>query len=168
MAKAIGSKKPPKKKPSGARGRPSAFKPEFIEQVEKLCKLRATDKEIADFFRVSQQTLNAWKSSRPDFLEALKKGKELADAEVAHSLFQRAVGYSHPDVHISNYQGEVTVTPITKHYPPETVACIFWLKNRRPDLWRDRVPEGKDDGAPPEAKTFIFQVVDGRKNADAD
>jgi hypothetical protein len=59
------------------------------------------------------------------------------------------MGYSHPDVHVSNYQGEITVTPLVKHYAPDPVACIFWLKNRRPDLWRDKVDHsltGKDGG----------------------
>ncbi len=47
------------------------------------------------------------------------------------------MGYSHPAVHVSNYQGDITLTPITKHYPPDTVAAIFWLKNRQPAKWRD-------------------------------
>ena len=41
-------------------------------------------------------------------------------------------------MHISNYQGQVTLTPIIKHYPPDTTAAIFWLKNRKTDQWRDK------------------------------
>ncbi len=119
-------------------GRPSAYQPEYATQAEKLCKLGAIDKELANFFGVSEQTLNAWKTQFPDFLEALKAGKEQADAGVAEKLYQRAMGYSHPDTHISNYQGEITETPIIKHYPPDTTAAIFWLKNRRPEQWRDK------------------------------
>ena len=110
----------------------------FCEQVAKLAKLGATDKEMADFFEVSEQTLNTWKKEHPEFLESLKEGKEKADAEVADRLYQRAMGYSHADVHISNYQGEVTLTPITKHYPPDPTSAIFWLKNRQRDKWRDK------------------------------
>ncbi len=161
MAKTSGATNRSKK----GRGRPTQFKSEFVEQVRKLCRLGAADTELADFLGISPRTLANWKTSKPDFLQALKDGKALADAEVADRLFKRATGYSHPDVHISNYQGEVTMTSITKHYPPDTVACIFWLKNRRPDLWRDRVDQELDRGDLPEAKSFIFTVVDGRKKS---
>ena len=126
------------------RGRPSAYREEFPAQARKLCRLGAKDTELADFFGVSEQTLNKWKQWHPDFVEALKDGKQLADANVAESLYHRAIGYEHPDVHISNYQGAITITPIVKRYPPDTIACIFWLKNRRIDLWRANPEEGND------------------------
>jgi hypothetical protein len=118
-------------------GRPSKFDPAICEQTVKLCKLGATDKELADFFGVSEQTVGNWKVQHPEFLGAIKAGKEEADACVADRLFARATGYSHPEVHVSNYQGVITLTPITKHYPPDSVAAIFWLKNRQPSNWRD-------------------------------
>jgi hypothetical protein len=133
-------------------GRPSKFDEAMCVQAEKLCKLGATDKELADFFEVSESTLSKWKVDYPEFSEALKSGKEMADAEVGNRLFQRAIGYSHPDVHISNYQGEITKTETVKHYAPDTTACIFWLKNRRPDLWRDRVEHTGKDGGPIETR----------------
>ena len=117
-------------------GRPTKYKPEYCEQVYKLCLLNATDAQIADVFDTSEQTINTWKKKYPEFLESLKDGKIRADAEVGKSLFQRACGYSHPDVHISNYQGDITVTDITKHYPPDTAAAFIWLKNRAG--WRDK------------------------------
>jgi DNA-binding XRE family transcriptional regulator len=120
-------------------GRPSAYRPEYAAQAEKLAKLGAIDREMAEFFGVSEQTFNAWKKAEPKFLESLRRGKEIADAEVASKLFHRATGYEHPDVHVSNYQGEITKTPLTRHYPPDTTAAIFWLKNRQPGKWRDRV-----------------------------
>ena len=88
---------------------------------------------------MGEATINRWKLAHPEFRESIKRAKEGADCQVAAALFQRAIGFSHPDVHISNYQGGVTVTPITKHYPPDPVSGIFWLKNRQPHLWRDRV-----------------------------
>lgn len=123
-------------------GRPSRYKEEYAEWAEKLAKLGATDANLAEAFGVSEVTINNWKKAHREFSLALKKGKAFADAEVAEKLFQRATGYSHPDVHISNYQGLVTITPIIKHYPPDPASMIFWLKNRRPDLWRDK-PEGE-------------------------
>lgn len=124
--------------------RPSKYRPEFVEQACKLCKLGLTDKEIAKFFEVSEQTLNTWKQQHPEFLESLKDGKTLADAEVASKLFHRATGYEHPEDDIRSVGGEIVITPTIKHYAPDTTAAIFWLKNRRPDLWRDKVePEDK-------------------------
>lgn len=134
--------------------RPSKFNEAMCVQAEKLCKLGATDKELADFFEVDEKTLNTWKGQHPEFLQSLKKGKAVADAEVASKLFHRATGYEHDDVHVSNYQGEVTLTPIRKHYAPDTTAAIFWLKNRRPDLWRDRQEVTGANGGPVQVETM--------------
>ena len=121
-----------------AGGRPSKYQDDYPEKAYKLCLLGATDKQVADFFGVSESTLNKWKIDHEEFSESLKEGKLYADSVIAESLFNRAKGYSHPDVHISNYQGEIKVTEITKHYPPDTTAAIFWLKNRQKEEWRDR------------------------------
>lgn len=135
-----------------AGGRPSSYKPEYAEQARKLCRLGATDKELADFFGTSEQTINAWKKAHPGFLESLRAGKELADAEVADKLYRRATGYEHEAVKIvaDAKTGAEHVVPYTERYPPDTTAAIFWLKNRRPDLWRDKVQNehtGKDGAA---------------------
>lgn len=126
------------------RGRPSKFRPEFVEQARKLAMLGLTDAEMAKFFDVAESTFHLWKGEFCDFSEALKAGKVIADADVTMSLYRRATGYSHDDVHISNYQGLVTVTPIIKHYPPDPTSMIFWLKNRQPARWREK-REDKDD-----------------------
>lgn len=119
-------------------GRPTEYKKEYCEQATKLCKLGATDKDLADFFEVSEQTINAWKLKHEDFTLALKAGKQLADANVAERLYQRAMGYEHEDTYFSNYQGDVSETKTIKHYPPDSTAAIFWLKNRQPQKWRDK------------------------------
>lgn len=137
-------------------GRPSSYKPEYAEQAAKLCKLGLIDKELAKFFEVSEQTLNAWKQKFPEFLEALKGGKSLADAEVASKLFHRATGYEHPEDDIRTVGGELVITPTIKRYPPDTTAAIFWLKNRQPALWRDKpVEDDPDDEAPSSVKVTV-------------
>lgn len=103
---------------SNAPGRPTKYQPEMDKQAEKLCRLGATDAEMADFFGVDVSTINRWKVDHSSFCESIKNGKILADAEVANSLYNRAMG--------------------SVDYPPDTTACIFWLKNRRPSSWRDR------------------------------
>lgn len=120
------------------RGRPSDYRSEYAEQAEKLCKLGATDLEIANFFEVTESTFYLWKKEHPEFSEALKNGKEIADGNVASRLYSRAMGYEAEEDHVTNYQGQICITRIKKYYPPDTVACIFWLKNRRPDKWRDK------------------------------
>lgn len=119
--------------------RPTLYKPEYAEQARKLCLLGSTDKDLADFFEVCEATLNNWKTDFPEFLESIKRGKTQADAEVADRLYQRAMGFEHPEVHITSFQGFITVTPITKIYAPDPTAAIFWLKNRQRAKWRDRV-----------------------------
>jgi hypothetical protein len=139
-------------------GRPTAFKPEYVDQVRKLCLLGATDAELADFFGVALSTLNNWKRSHPEFLDALKQGKIQADATVTERLYRRALGYSHKAVKIltvprgANMGSDVVEHPYIERYPPDTTACIFWLKNRRPKDWRDRQPE-----APPEDSDLTVQ-----------
>lgn len=121
-----------------AGGRPTKFKPEYIGQAEKLCKLGATDEDLADFFGVSIRTIANWKSEHPEFLQALKAGKDEADDRVERSLYQRAVGYSHDAAKIFQNGGEPVIVPYREHFAPDTTAAIFWLKNRRPTEWRDR------------------------------
>lgn len=118
-------------------GRPSKYLPEYAEQAAKLAKLGATDIEIADFFKIGKSTLNRWKAEHDGFRASIKTAKKEADARVERSLYERACGYEHEEVHVSNYQGAVTLTPIRKIYPPDTAAAAFWLKNRAPDRWRE-------------------------------
>lgn len=122
-----------------AGGRPTKFKAEYVEQAYKLCLVATTgvtDAALADFFEVTETTINNWKNQHPEFLESLKNGKEVADAEVADALYQRALGYSHPEEKIFHSDGEIIRADTTKHYPPDTAAAFIWLKNRAG--WRDR------------------------------
>jgi hypothetical protein len=126
------------------RGRPSGFRPEYAEQARKLCELGATDIELADFFEVSDRTIYRWQAKHPEFCQALKAGKVSADERVERSLYHKAVGYSYDAVKIitvaiGNNQGsEVRHEKYREHVPPDTTAMIFWLKNRRPEAWRDK------------------------------
>lgn len=137
------------------RGRPSKYKPEMAEQARKLALLGATDREMSNFFEVAESTFNLWKLDYPDFSAALDLGKEAADKRVEKSLYHRALGYSHDAVKIfaDPKTGAEHITHFTEHYPPDTTACIFWLKNRKPEEWRDRQELTGKNGDPliPEA-----------------
>ena len=119
-------------------GRPTKYKKEYNDQVEKLCKLGATDEDLADFFNVSVSTINNWKLKEHQFVESIKRGKQIADMNVANSLYNRAIGYEHPEDKIFNANGEPLVVPTVKRYAPDPTAAIFWLKNRQPSKWRDK------------------------------
>lgn len=137
--------------------RPTKFKQEFIAQAEKLCRLGATDIEVADFLEVEVRTLYRWKADNDAFCQALKAGKSEADDRVERSLFARANGYEHDEVDIRVVGGGIVQTPIRKYYPPDTTAAIFWLKNRKPTEWRDlkAVEMGGPNGGPVQTKTSI-------------
>lgn len=119
-------------------GRPTKYDKSFNEQVEKLSKLGATDVELADFLNIVESTLNAWKLEYPEFSESIKRGKIIADSNVADRLYQRALGFEHDSEEIKVADGEVIRVPIRKIYPPDSTAAIFWLKNRRGKEWRDK------------------------------
>lgn len=119
-------------------GRPTGFKPEVVEQARKLCELGATDVEMADFFQVAVSTFYLWKNKHPEFSEALKAGKAAADERVERSLYHKAIGYSFDSEKVFQHQGQIVRAPVREHVPPDTTAMIFWLKNRRPEDWRDK------------------------------
>ncbi|EBX0664796.1 terminase [Salmonella enterica subsp. enterica serovar Hadar] len=130
--------------------RPTKYQEAYAEQARKLCLLGYTDSELADFFEVSESTINKWKLDYPEFSESIKKGKAVADAEVSDRLYQRAMGFVAPDIDIRVIENRIVETPLEKYYPPDTTAAIFWLKNRQKDKWRDKVDHeltGKDGGA---------------------
>ena len=99
-----------------------------------------TEEKIADKMGVSVSTLSNYKNKFPKLLEAIKNGKEVPDIKVESAMFKRACGYRTREVtYKADNNGElVPVSAIEKDVPPDTTAQIYWLKNRRPDLWRDR------------------------------
>ncbi len=116
-------------------GRPTKFKDEYIIQANKLTLLGATDEQLADFFEVSVPTLDTWKKEHPEFLGSLKRGKAVFDDDtVEKSLCRRANGFMRTVERVS----KDGIVACMEEVPPDTTACIFWLKNRKPKEWRDR------------------------------
>lgn len=132
-------------------GRPPLYKEEYAGQAYKLCLLGATDAEMADFFNVTEQTINNWKNEYQEFFESIMRGKVIADAEVAESLYKRACGFEYQEKHyekIELKEGNVDEEDIrieaykkkviVKQVVPDTQAASLWLRNRRPKSWRDK------------------------------
>lgn len=122
--------------------RPTKYKPEYANQAAVACRLGATDQDLSELFSVSRSTINLWKIEFPEFSDALKAPKAVADDRVERALYQRAIGYSHEEDDIRVVDNQIVVTPTIKHYPPDTTACIFWLKNRMPEQYRANPEDG--------------------------
>lgn len=147
--------------------RPTDYRQEYAEQARKLCLLGFTDKQLAVFFGVNESTINRWKQKYPEFCKSIKSGKVVADAQVAESLFKRATGIEVTEVEVRD-DGKKKVKRVTKkHIPPDPTAQIFWLKNRQPELWRDKptVENSAQEAVPVQ---IIVQTVDARANNDND
>lgn len=154
-----------KKKANPQRaGRKSGYDKVNLEHIKFLVEKACTDFEICQFLKISRETFYAWQREHPEFSDALKNWKKNADERVERSLFERAMGYSHPSEEVFCAFGKVTRVNTIKHYPPSEVACIFWLKNRRPDLYRDKPPEPEDEELKNAELVFAGVPKDGKLN----
>lgn len=144
--------------------RPTKYQEAYAEQARKLCLLGYTDAELADFFEVSETTINNWKHEFPAFLESIKKGKSFADADIVDNLYNRALGYTTKEKREEKTADGFKEVEAEKHVPGDVTAMIFWLKNRQPKLWRDKqeVEQSGDLGLTVNIKRF---TPDGDKSS---
>jgi transposase len=119
-------------------GRDSKYQDDFADQAFKLCLLGATDKELADFFSVSESTINRWKDQYPAFWESMRAGKVRADAEVAHSLYRRATGEHVIVEKLVKKDGVYEKVELKMFVLGEVPAQRLWLLNRNKANWRDK------------------------------
>lgn len=151
-----------KKKKVHPGGRPEKYLKENADLAYKFCLLGADDSQLAEFFDVEEKTVNNWKRKHPEFLQSIKRGKNIADAEVAHSLYKRAIGYEHEAVKIFHSENDgTTEVPYIEHYPPDTGAAMAWLKNRQKGKWRDK--QDVEHGINPDLASLL-QSLDGTAN----
>lgn len=113
--------------------------PEGLLKIEGWARDGLTDEQIAKNIGISRSTLNVWKDRYSDISDALKKGKDVIDRQVENALLKRALGYEYEEVKEKFEYGVITERTVTKkEVVPDTTAQIFWLKNRKPDKWRDK------------------------------
>jgi hypothetical protein len=120
------------------RGRPTLYKPENADLARKFCMLGATNEDLAGLFEVARRTIDDWIATIPEFAEGVKQGRDIADAAVVQKLYSRAIGYSYDTKKIFIYRGEPVTVDHTVHCPPDTRACMFWLRNRRRRHWLEK------------------------------
>ena len=132
------------------RGRPTLYKPENPELARKFCMLGATNDDLADCFEVAGSTIDDWIATIPEFAEGVRQGRDVADAAVVQKLYSRALGYSYETTKVMLYRGEPVTVPHTVHYPPDIRACMFWLRNRRPQYWLEKAEPRREEEEDPE------------------
>lgn len=119
-----------------------------LVKIEAWAREGLTEVQIAAQMGISVRTLGNWKQEHLPIFQALKKGKAPVDAKVENALLRRALGYQYQEITEAPVMDPETgktkmevVKRVTKHVAPDTTAQIYWLKNRRPDKWRDKPAE---------------------------
>lgn len=107
-----------------------------LKKVKEWVTQGCTDEMVAHNLGISKVTLYKYMKEHPELSTLLKRAKEVVDIQVENALLKRALGYEAEEV-TTGPQG-VVIKRIVKHIPPDTTAQIFWLKNRKPDDWRDK------------------------------
>lgn len=109
------------------------LKEENLLLLEGWARDGLTDEQIAKNIGIGERTLYEWKEKYPQISQSLKKGKEVVDYEVENALLSSALGGN-------------------------TTAQIFWLKNRRPDKWRDKQKEETDKTALDKLDSILKEI----------
>lgn len=118
-------------------------------EVECWARDGLIDEQIAKNLGVAYSTFRTYINKFPALSAALKKGKEVIDYEVENALLKRALGYRYNEItrepvdQRNEETGEMETVMmetkiVTKEVVPDTTAQIFWLKNRKPNDWRDK------------------------------
>ena len=112
--------------------------------VEGWARNGLTEKQIAHNLGVAYSTFRVYKEKYPALSAVLKKGREVIDFEVDGALIKRALGYSYVEITKELVEDETTgsaelkvVKTVTKQVAPDVTAQIFWLKNRKPNEWKN-------------------------------
>ena len=115
------------------------LEPEGLLKIEGWARDGLTDEQIAENMGICRDTLIEWKKKYSDISDTLKRGKEVVDRQVENALLKRALGYRYTETTKERIDGSFVVTKtVEKEVVPDTTAQIFWLKNRKPDVWRDK------------------------------
>jgi hypothetical protein len=148
-----------KKKHPG--GRPSKLTPQLAVKIYALAKKNLTNLEIAEILDLTERTIYNWQLS-PEFFHAIKEAKSEGNALIERSLYDRAAGYTHPEERLFVIKNKIVSRVVTRQYPPDPASMIFWLKNREPAKWREKI-DSIDNLA--DSVTSVLQAI--RKHEEA-
>ena len=123
----------------------SKYNPEFHDDwAWSLAIKGATNKEMAEAFGISMRTVIRWMNEHESFADAVERGKNIADAKVERSLYQRAIGFEITDTEKTvdmDKDGNpkpVRIKNTTRKIVPDTMAIMYWLNNRKRGQWSQR------------------------------
>jgi len=144
-----------------SRGRPPDYHEVLCDLAYSFSLLGATNTQLAEGLCISPATLDLWYVQHPNFLSSVTRGKRVANAKVAQGLYNRGAGFEREAVKVFCHEGTPVYAPYTEYYPPDPGAAMNFLKNREPELWRDRRELTGRDGAPliPPAGEVIEDLV---------
>lgn len=157
--------RPLEKRKGKAMGRPPGYRPEYAELARRLVRAGATRDALARAFEVAPQTISVWMGTHPDFYAAINSERWAADEKVAAALYKKATGYTRKVTKAMQHNGRPVLAEYTEEVPPDTAAAFIWLKNRQPELWRDRHEITGADGKPLQVE---LAWVAGRRVVDAE
>ena len=165
-------KKAPKKKtakkklkPGSKDGRPTKLTEDLKKKLEFLYDKGFSDKEVAFSVGITDKTLDNWKKKHPQFFRSVMDWKARADRKVVKSLYERALGYSHPEEKIFCNNGEIISEETVKHYPPDVGAIKMWLYNRKNKDWKpERVTGDLTVKSDPDNPVEFNFIIDGKKD----
>lgn len=140
-------------------GNPTSYKPGYGALAHNYCQLGATNEELGRFFGVTRRTVDNWIATIPEFAAAVRDGKAIANAKVVRALYDRAIGYQHETERTYVYRGQEKKVSNTVRYPPDTQACIFWLRNRCPDDWRGKPERPAEDPADDDDDALVAELA---------
>jgi len=129
---------------------------EGLLKIEGWAREGLIEEQIAHNMGIGVSTLSKYKVDHLEILEALKRGKEVVDFEVENALLKRALGGKYKETIKEMRDGKQHVKIVEREVPPDTVAAIFWLKNRKPKDWRDKRETELSTG---ESINIIFEGV---------
>jgi hypothetical protein len=128
------------------------FLPQYLDQVRAIAMRGLGEDKISELFDISRSQIGVWKKQYPTFKQALEEGHTDADAAVLSALYQSAVGYTHDEEKIFQWDGDIIRADTVKHYKPDIGAIKLWLTNRQKEHWKDRhhssVSGGSSDDSP--------------------
>ena len=138
------------------------YKAEFADQARAMCRLGATDEELAEHFEVCVRTIYRWRNSHEAFALAVVAGKEHADARVERALYSRAVGCTVERVKVFKHAGDPNPVYATYkvHLPPDPVAALHWMRARQREKWGNHPEEKRDPGPVEMIEKALARVAD--------
>lgn len=116
-----------------------------LKLIERWYRNGSTDEEVSQKLNISKTTLYKYVEDHSELSELRKKSKEIIDSEVEEALLKKSLGYEYTETtreerwNNDTKKYEMAITKeVTKQVAPDTTAMIFWLKNRQPELWKDK------------------------------